>query len=176
MTQTCTAQSRKGARCRRSAIEGGTVCRYHGGKAPQVQAAAATRVAESKVLELLKDFDVQPVEDPLTELKLLAGQALAWRDLCAGQVAKLTSFRYDALGGEQLRAEVALWERALDRCATILTAIAKLNLDQRLAVISERQADAVVRAVDAALAAAGLDGEPAQRARAVAARELRVVS
>jgi hypothetical protein len=41
----CKATSRAGHRCKQPAIDGGTVCRYHGGNAPQVKAAAARRLA-----------------------------------------------------------------------------------------------------------------------------------
>ena len=43
----CKAQSsRTGKRCGKVAILGGTVCRFHGGAAPQVKAAAAQRVRD----------------------------------------------------------------------------------------------------------------------------------
>jgi hypothetical protein len=45
MKRQCTATSRGGSRCKRSPIPGGTVCRMHGGAAPQVQASAAARLA-----------------------------------------------------------------------------------------------------------------------------------
>jgi hypothetical protein len=42
----CTAKSKaSGQRCKRAAIPGGTVCRFHGGAAPQVVAAAKVRLA-----------------------------------------------------------------------------------------------------------------------------------
>lgn len=45
MSGRCTATSKaKGQRCGRSAIPGGTVCRYHGGAAPQVKAKALERL------------------------------------------------------------------------------------------------------------------------------------
>jgi hypothetical protein len=45
--QRCTAQSKqKGQQCGSWAIEGGTVCRHHGGRAPQVQAKARERLAK----------------------------------------------------------------------------------------------------------------------------------
>lgn len=41
----CTATSKaKGVRCGRAPIPGGTVCRYHGGAAPQVRLKAAERL------------------------------------------------------------------------------------------------------------------------------------
>ena len=42
--QLCIAHSRSGAKCKQPAIMGGTVCRYHGGKAPQVIASAQARL------------------------------------------------------------------------------------------------------------------------------------
>ncbi len=43
----CTATVSDGSRrCRRVAINGGTVCRSHGGAAPQVRAAAQRRLAD----------------------------------------------------------------------------------------------------------------------------------
>lgn len=43
----CTAHSKqRKAQCKRTAIPGGTVCRYHGGAAPQVMKAAAERLKE----------------------------------------------------------------------------------------------------------------------------------
>ena len=41
----CKATSRKGTRCGQPAIPGGTVCRYHGGAAPQVIFKAKERLA-----------------------------------------------------------------------------------------------------------------------------------
>lgn len=40
----CTATNRQGARCGKPPIKGGTVCRMHGGAAPQVQQKAMDRL------------------------------------------------------------------------------------------------------------------------------------
>lgn len=42
----CTAKNRQGVRCGNAAILGGTVCRTHGGSAPQVRRKAALRLQE----------------------------------------------------------------------------------------------------------------------------------
>jgi len=50
MDVTCTAKSKTtGNQCKNPPIPGGTVCRIHGGSAPQVQAVAARRVLEALV-------------------------------------------------------------------------------------------------------------------------------
>src|SRR6185503_18633156 len=46
MARRCTATNRRQLRCERPAIPGGTVCRYHGGAAPQVQLAALERLRQ----------------------------------------------------------------------------------------------------------------------------------
>jgi hypothetical protein len=122
--------------------------------------SSARRELDGEFRRALARLDVEPVDDRLRELAKLAGQVLAWRDELAARVNALTSLRYTAGESrtEQLRAEVALFERALDRCAALLGLMARLGIDTRLARISERQADAVVRAADAAIAAAGVTG------------------
>ncbi len=56
----CKARSkRSGVQCKRSAIAGGTVCRMHGGGAPQVQAKAAER------LKALQPMAVTVLEEQL---------------------------------------------------------------------------------------------------------------
>ena len=56
--------------------------------------------------------------------------------------------------GEQLRAEVMLFERAQERYARILLDIQKAGIEARLAAIEERQAEIVERALSLALAKA----------------------
>lgn len=42
----CTAKNRRGTRCEQAPIKGGTVCKTHGGSAPQVRRKAALRLQE----------------------------------------------------------------------------------------------------------------------------------
>lgn len=46
---TCKATNRQGTPCQRHPAPGATVCNLHGGKAPQVQTAAARRILEQLV-------------------------------------------------------------------------------------------------------------------------------
>jgi len=88
----CTATSKQsGDRCRNKAIPGGNVCRFHGGDAPQVRAAALARIVEARDLALAKlisgldelgdEFDPRVLLDIVTKLtdkaELLEGRATA---------------------------------------------------------------------------------------------------
>ena len=150
--------SRSGERCKKAPMKGMAVCLAHGGAAGQVRAAARRRVVEQDAAAELAKLDVEPLDDPLTQLALLAAQAIAWKDMMAAKVNDLNSLRYEGTGsGEQLRAEVALWERALDRCEKFLVSMARLNIDERLAAVSEHQAQFIISFIVAALGKFGLD-------------------
>lgn len=151
-------------------------CRLHGGSTSTQTTGAARQRAEAEARAVLAELGVPAVEDPLAALLKLAGQILAWQEATATLVNGLEEVRYEGVSGaEQLRAEVALYERAMDRAVAVLSAIARLNIEERLARVTERQADAVIDAIDAALAAAGVTGQDAARAKQAAARHLRSV-
>lgn len=141
-------------------------CRLHGGSTRTVSRGARDRLVEREAAATLARLDVAPVADPLTELAKLAGQVIAWRDVLAEQVNQLTSIRYEAAaGGEQLRSEVALFERAMDRCIMVLGTIGRLKIDERLIRIEQQRVDLVADALHGTLQDIGLD--PDMRAQAV---------
>lgn len=169
-----------GTRCPLRAMKGLKICGIHGGRASHVKAAGLRRVAveklERQMTNSLARLDVASVDNPLAALSQLAGQVVAWQGALADKVNGLTDIRYqDAKGGEQLRAEVALYERAMDRCNTVLGTISRLNIDERMAVISEKQAERVIAAIDAVLDFLGVTGDQAVAAKRIAAQKLRAV-
>lgn len=180
----CTSKSRQtGERCRNyppKLPRGLTVCRFHGGASPHVQAKARERSMEAEALSLFHRMNIDPVENPLTELSHLAGQVVAWKDHLAKIVEGLAQkYRYETEYNEAIRGEVVLFEKALDRCATVLGLIAKLNIDERLAAITERQAQMLEDGLFAAFEAAGLGITDADQKEAVArefTRHLYIVS
>lgn len=176
----CGAKNRAGGPCQRPAGWGTPTrgigrCKLHGGRSPGAMKAAAEQQVQQQAKAELARLDVQPVADPLRELAALAGQIVAWKDVMAGKVNELTTLRYDGGkgSGEQLRSEVALFERAMDRCQSALTAMARLNIDERLARITERQQEIVLAAVAYALTTVGLDEEQKRTARDALVRYLR---
>jgi hypothetical protein len=169
-----------GSRCNLWALKGQRVCKLHGGGTPQARRAAAKKLAEVKLTEqanrLLVRMGADPVGNPLTALSQLAGEVLAFKEALGERVNALGhEIRYQGGAGEQLRAEVALYERAVSQASTLLANIARLNIDERLAAIEEKQIEVVIKAIDAALTYAGVTGDAATGAKKVAARHLRAV-
>lgn len=76
---------------------------------------------------MLAHHGLTAVEDPLNELGRLASSSLAMTEALAERVNALRDIRYDGTGpvGEQLRAEVQLYERFLDRSGRLLDVLAK---------------------------------------------------
>lgn len=151
-------------------------CRLHGGSTRSQSKRAADEEIEERARAVLARLDVAPVGNPLAELQKLAGQVLAFKDAIGRMVNELESIRYETEFGEQLRAEVALFERAMDRCERVLVAMARLGIDERLAKIEEAKARIVIEAVEVALAELGLDRRTQLAARPIIARELRLAT
>jgi hypothetical protein len=152
-------------------------CRKHLGNAPTVAKAAERERVEREARAELARLDVAPVDNPLAELQKLAGQVLAWKDAIGRMVNELEAIRYeDEHGGEQLRSEVALFERAMDRCERVLVAMARLNIDERMARISEAQGSIIIQVMQAAFAELGLDRAAQDAVRPVIARHLRLAA
>lgn len=170
----CQGTNRQGKPCGNAAGKGTDHvgvgnCKSHCGSTKTHRIAAV----EQQARQALARLDVAPVENPLKELALVAAQVIWFKDQVAERVNKLTSLRYSTEGGEQLRAEVALFERALDRCEKFLGTMARLRIDERLAAIEQAKADVVIAAIEAALAKAGVTGQAAVEAKREAARHLR---
>jgi len=181
---------RAGERCANIRMAGLTVCKNHGGAAQKE--VGRRRVAEAKLMAEAARLVGRPVENPLTELSALAGRARAMMDILEDRVQVLfdapeddeadhaggaSGIRYRGGAGEQIRGEVQLYERAMDRLGRLLVDIGRLDIDNRLARIHERQVEAVVAALEAGLNAAGIrDQQQRAVAKTTAARHLRAVS
>jgi len=165
--------------CRQWPMKNFHRCKLHGGMTPGARRKAEENRAKEQLDKYLKrlNLDAEPVTDPLRALSELAGEVTRWKNLARMYVQHLESLRYSGFqGGEQIRGEVVIYERAMDRCVQVLATIAKLNIDERLAAIDERQAATVDRALTAALEELGLPPEQRQQASEVLVRHLRIVA
>jgi hypothetical protein len=160
--------------CRLPPINGSKRCRFHGGASPSVKAKAERDRVEGELRELAATLAAPPVDNPLEALSALAGEIKAWKDFLAEKLTELNTLRYSGEHAEQIRGEVVLYERALDRAVSVLTSIARLNIDERLAAIGEVQAAMLEGALEAALTALGLSVEDKTRAWDAAASHLRL--
>jgi hypothetical protein len=108
-------------------------CKIHGAGAPQLKAAAAERLVESKARSLLEVRGVTPVGNPLQALAQLIGEATAMKDYFLDRVNDLQTLTVtDQLGREDVRALLGAYERAMDRCGRLLVDASKLHIEAHL--------------------------------------------
>jgi len=174
----CMATSKQsGERCKRLASPGAAVCAMHGSRAPQVRAKAAERIVEAEAGALLARNGHDAVTDPVSALSELAGEVVALKDILGGKVVELREWTYsDKPGREDVRAVLGAYERALDRCHRVLEGMTRLDLEDRLARISERQGEVIANVLLAAVLRAELPDSWHAPLRAALAAELRLVS
>jgi hypothetical protein len=174
-----------GERCARSAIKGGAVCRAHGGGSSRVKAAAARRTVEARAARavqaeadaVLAHHADRPVENPLDGLARLATEVTAFKDALAARVNALERIRFeDMKGTEQLRAEVTLYERALDRTAKLLETMVRLDFEKRMVALSEAQAGLVEQVIRGVLQDLDLSSEQAEKVPEVVPARLRLLT
>jgi len=178
-TATVKAKNGNPARpCKRYPRLGAKVCDSHGGASGQARRKAAERRVEATLMRAAQTMTVVPVGNPLEALQVFAGEVVGWKNLIAGRLQDILTteeIRYASPAGEQLRAEVALFERALDRVTTILAAIAKLGIDERLAKITERQAERLDQLLAAVFIDLNLSEDQQREGKAHVARRIRSI-
>jgi hypothetical protein len=156
--------------CLNDAMSGQAVCRMHGGAQQSGREKGKMVVAERKLNDQLSQLAEShlavPVDNPLGALQQLAGECVQLKDIFAQRVAKLKAPGYASKAGEQLRSDMAVYERALDRTSKVLTDIARLNIDDRLVRIEEQQAELMVAIFIEAVSKMGM-GERAPEARRI---------
>lgn len=176
----CKARRSDGEPCKRPPIRGGRVCASHGGRAPAVRAAADRRLAEQEATqEVARLTDARgplTLPDVYREMLTTAGDAVAWQRVLRERVESLDGYSSaTGMGGDQIRADVVLFERAMDRTAKVLELVARLDLDTRLTHISAQQGEQVARVLRVGLDAAGLSTGQREAAEAAMVLELRKI-
>lgn len=140
----CRATSRAtGEQCRQYAMTGLTVCHFHGGAQKTAKAKSARAKLEKRanreIRTQLKQGDVrkQAVRDPLESLARLAGEIQVMKDVLADRVERAES-RANGRSDRYI-AELAAYERALDRSVRVLDVLARSGFEERRTKITEQQ-------------------------------------
>lgn len=164
---------KSGRSCKANAIDGYSLCQKHITQATirDIRLARGNTVSFEEIRGRL-------VENPLEELAELVSEVLLYKDYSARRVADLRGQeRYEGRAGEQLRAEVALYERSLDRAGKMLVDWSRLNIDDRLARIEEKKAQLIIDIIRGALRnAEGLTDDGRKSVEAYVVKELRAAS
>jgi len=161
-TRICRARSKtSGLPCRYPIVPGLTVCRFHGGNAPQARAKAARVLAQqiaARKLGIPLD-DAEPTEALLHAVRVAAGDAVT--------LGTLVNQEPDLL---------PLYERALDRMARISKMALDAGVAERRVRMAESQAADMMRVLQAGMNALALTPEQEAQARSAMTDEIRRLS
>jgi hypothetical protein len=174
--------------CHQMAVKGTDPprCKNHGAnpgsiKHRNAQATIVEGRVQDRMIEIMSEkgerlLSPRQLGNPLVELLDLAAEMAEWKDIMRDIVVYLLSQERirsaHSKVGEQLRAEVLLFERAQERYSKILQDIARLGIEHRLAALEETQVRMVEQALAAALNSTSLDVVAQEEARQVLRREL----
>lgn len=163
----CTARTSRGA-CRRWPVKGATVCATHGGRAPQVRAAADRRLATA---EWARSFgqqitDADPTETVLNEIRWSAGHVAWLRD----QVADTTT--------EDLQESrwLTLYGVERDRLVRMCEVAHRMGISERQIELAERLGQLMADLLSDVLDELHLTADQQQAAAAAVPRHLRALA
>lgn len=153
----CTAHTRAGNPCRQPPMTGQKVCRMHGGSAPQTlakaEARAITEKAEETLVKLWPGLATQaPVKDPVDLLARTAGALEHMADVVGGRVNDLNTSIAGGKDMTQLRAEIVLLDRLLDKLLKASEGMARLGIAERHVELEQERAAMVTAAFLGAIA------------------------
>jgi hypothetical protein len=118
------------------------------------------------------------MEDAYAELEKLAAEAAIFRQICFERLEVLgtDAWRYEGKTGEQLRSEVALYERAMDRSQKFLVDYARLGIAEKRVKIAEAQAMILVGVIQNILGRLDLTRDQKRLSASVVPDELRKIA
>jgi hypothetical protein len=118
------------------------------------------------------------MEDAYAELEQLAAEAAMFRKICFERLEalKVDAWRYEGKTGEQIRSEVVLYERAMDRSQKFLVDYARLGIAEKRVKIAEAQAMILVGVIQNVLGRLDLSRDQKRIAATVVPEELRAIA
>lgn len=178
----CTATSKRtGQPCRRWAVPGAAVCTTHGGKAPQVVAAAQRRIMAAEAGEILDRLGVAVETTPVEALEAMLAEAAGNVAVLRSVIANLGLNLWQATrhpdgtptGTGDIHPLISLYNSERDRLANLSVACAKLGLDERRVRLAEAQVDQLLGHLAGAVADIGLDTQTVGRLHQALADRIR---
>lgn len=176
----CSATSKRSAkRCKKWAEKGATTCKYHGGKAPQVQRKAKQRLALETLGEWLARENIDPEDvNPLEVLLDSLGRSFAAAQYLGSLVRSLDEIVGPNNAGDAVpHIYIEMWGAERDRAARLAAKAIDLGTAERQIRLAERQGRLIYQVMQAMLQdnAWGLSPEQIALGQKVAARHLRVL-
>lgn len=176
---TNTGEASAGERCGQNAVRGLDICAKHGGGHP-VAREMGKRVMENRIerhrLGKLADKYGLDELNPLQAMQKLVQEVLMLKEHLYEQIANMDAEDWtytDRIGVEQARQVFQMYERAVERSSRLLVDLGKLNIDDRLAKVSEKQAEVVAVVMEKVLTAMELDEERRDEAKTLLGQEFR---
>lgn len=148
-------------------------CWLHGGRTPNGRQYARREAAENALRTLQIEASVDPIESLFEAVRVAAWRELGLRLMVQGRHRLINM---DHLGDQRPDVISTMHHEALELRAKVAKMAVEAGLDRRIVELAERQAEIVMRALEAALGAAGTDPDAADRARAAFVAELRGVA
>lgn len=170
--------------------KGGTVCRYHGGRAPQVAAAAAKRLAEREALLAVDTFGLPRAVDPhealLEELHRTAG-AVAWLGAVVADIDRkevVWGLTMRKTGGDDhgtthaagVNTWVQLWQAERKHLVDVGKACVAAGIEERRIRLAESSGQLLANVVQSILGRLGLSTEQQELVSVVVPEEFRRVA
>lgn len=169
--------SRTGKPCKKYPVKGAKVCATHGGKAPQVKAAAERRVAEQAAEKAARTYGL-PVAIPadralLDELHRTVGH-VTWLGALIGDMDQdgLTQW---GEGGKQASVWVGLYQDERRHLAKVAKDVLGTSLAERQVKLAEEQGALLAAVIGRILDRLGLTEQQQGLVRVVVPEELRKI-
>jgi hypothetical protein len=141
----CSAHTRAGDPCGNYPMYDQRICRMHGGKAKQNLVAAerrsVIRAVEADAHAVLAFEGLSGIDNPLEELAKVARESMAFKDALAARINALSKLRgaANSAGTEQLKVEVGLYERAMDRTGKFLDLLVRSGFEEKRVRLAQAQ-------------------------------------